>query len=123
MTTFVFCRGCAHQIHETAQACPKCGTPQPSAVVPPPQPPTPTVGSVQKTDVPTSYTSYDQVPWFRKRWFAIICLLIFMPVFLAIAYTGDVYYEKKGQLKTFPKSTRIIFTVIFVLWVLTRFMK
>ena len=28
MTTFVYCRGCGHQIHETAPKCPKCGAPQ-----------------------------------------------------------------------------------------------
>ncbi|MBK5002443.1 DUF4190 domain-containing protein [Pseudomonas sp. S31] len=24
----VFCRGCAHQLHETAHTCPQCGAPQ-----------------------------------------------------------------------------------------------
>lgn len=28
MTTFVHCRGCGQQIHETAPTCPKCGAPQ-----------------------------------------------------------------------------------------------
>jgi hypothetical protein len=28
MTTFVHCRGCGAQIHETAPTCPKCGAPQ-----------------------------------------------------------------------------------------------
>lgn len=28
--SMVFCRGCGHQIHESAPACPKCGAPQSS---------------------------------------------------------------------------------------------
>lgn len=28
MSSFVFCRGCGKQIHETANTCPQCGAPQ-----------------------------------------------------------------------------------------------
>ena len=58
----IYCRGCGKEIHEDAQACPKCGAPQ--------QP-------VNKTGNFQSYTSYDQVPWYRKNSYAILCAFIF----------------------------------------------
>lgn len=36
MTNFVHCRGCGHQIHETAPTCPKCGAPMSHRMRPPP---------------------------------------------------------------------------------------
>ena len=112
MTTFVHCRGCGLQIHETAPTCPKCGAPQmivSTASVP--------VGAKPASATAPAYTSYDQVPWYRKRWFAVLCMLLFVPAFLVIAFTGEVYYVKKGQLATFPKSARMTFLILTVGWI------
>lgn len=94
----VFCRGCGKEIHNSAVACPHCGAPQKSAP------------AVMNTSGP--FTSYEQVPWFRKNWFAIVCFLIFTPGLLFILGTGDVYYEKKGELKTYSKTAKIVLMVL-----------
>jgi uncharacterized membrane protein YvbJ len=112
MTSLIFCRGCAHQIHETAIACPKCGAP--NGITAPKAAPAPSSVAIE---------NYAQVPWFRKRWFAIVCIVLFMPAFLLIAFTGDVYYEKKGELKTIPKRSRFIVLAIFVGMVILQLMK
>lgn len=98
MTTLVPCRHCSHNIHQSAIACPQCGAP-----------------TQQKTEfnTATKIENYDQVPWFRRRWFAIVCFLLFMPAFLLIAFTGDIYFEKKGELKTVPKNAKFIILGIF----------
>jgi uncharacterized membrane protein YvbJ len=111
MTSFVSCRGCAHQIHETAVSCPKCGTPA-----------TPVAQPASAIVKPT-IENYTQVPWFRKRWFAILCVLAFMPAFLIIAFTGDIYHEKNGELKTLPKRSRMTVLVIFLVLVVIQLMK
>ena len=62
-----------------------------------------------------AYSSYDQIPWFRKRWFAIISILVFIPAFLVIAFTGDVYFERKGEIKTIPSYSKFLVLGFFVL--------
>lgn len=95
----IFCRGCGKEIHESAPTCPLCGAPQSSA-------------SSQKQ---MSLSSYNQVPWYRKNWFAIVCFFIFSPGLWIILLTGDVYYESKGQLKTYSKGVKIFLIVISLL--------
>lgn len=58
------------------------------------------------------FTSYDQVPWYRKNWFFILSFLIFSPVAIALLLTGDIYYEKKGKLQTFSKANKIVAVVL-----------
>jgi hypothetical protein len=65
------------------------------------------------------YTSYDQVPWCRRRWFIVLSVLIFVPVAIVIAFTGDIYMMQKGQVKAFPKSQKWVLLaigVILILW-------
>ncbi|PKM24668.1 MAG: hypothetical protein CVV09_14850 [Gammaproteobacteria bacterium HGW-Gammaproteobacteria-13] len=40
--------------------------------------------------------SYEKVPVYRKRWFVLLSLLIFLPATILIALTGDIY-AKKGE--------------------------
>jgi hypothetical protein len=62
MTAFVYCRGCAHQIHESAPVCPKCGAPQFGAAA----------GSTPKsTPVPATPTA-DTLP---QKWITIFSLI------------------------------------------------
>jgi hypothetical protein len=49
----------------------------------------------------TKYDSYDQVPWYRKWWFAAIGCFVFMPAIIIMAFTGNFYYLKKGQITAF----------------------
>jgi hypothetical protein len=115
MTSLVFCRGCAHQIHETATSCPKCGAPQvilaKSAATTPAASPAPAIHS------------YAQVPWYRKRWFAGLCIFLFVPAYLLIAFTGDVYFEKNGELKTISKNEKFIVLGIFIILILIRIVR
>jgi type IV pilus assembly protein PilA len=89
----IYCRGCGKQIHETAPTCPHCGAPQSTAS-----------GSGQ-------YTSYDQVPWYRKNWFAILCAFVFIPGLLFALVSGDVYYERKGELRTYNIGAKIFLII------------
>lgn len=97
----IFCHGCGKEVHESAQMCPHCGAPQgnPSSQ-----------GKV-------SYSRYDQVPWFRKNWFAIVCALFFTPGLLFVLFSGDIYYEKKGELKTYSKGMKIFLIIWCILMV------
>ena len=100
----VFCRGCGKEIHETAITCPSCGAPQ---------------SNKKQGTGGVTYSSYSQVPWFRKNWFAIVCALVFFPGLLFVLFTGDIYYEKKGELKTYSKGAKI-FLIIWCIFVVIR---
>jgi len=106
MTNFVHCRGCGHQIHETALTCPKCGAPQviPAQVVPSAMAP---LGS--------SLAGYGSIPWFRQRWALVCMFLVFAPAAVVVAWSGEIYYLAGTTIKTFPKSAKIIMTVITAL--------
>lgn len=101
MSSLISCPHCAHQIHESAPSCPQCGASR--------------ANSNHET-----YTSYSQVPWYRKVWFAVACVLLFMPLFLVIAFTGEIYFVRKGELQTLPKKNKFIILGIFVVLVLIR---
>ncbi|QNB06075.1 hypothetical protein G5S34_04315 [Herbaspirillum frisingense] len=103
MSNFVNCPHCQQQLHETAPACPKCGAPNNTAAA-------------------GAYNSYDQVPWYRKRWIVILSAVIFMPITLLIAFTGDIYFEKDGQLQTVPKQSKYVLLGIFLILVAIRTM-
>lgn len=51
----------------------------------------------------TPYDSYDQVPWFRKQWFAVVGCFVFMPAIVVMAFAGGFYYSKDGKAKAFPE--------------------
>lgn len=96
--SMVYCRGCGQQIHDSALTCPHCGAPQKTA------------GAGNK------YSSYQQVPWYRKNWFAILSFLFFFPVTVGLLATGDVYYQRNGELKTYSTGVKVFFFVLCALW-------
>lgn len=55
---------------------------------------------------------YADVPWYRRRWVVLLIALVFPPAAALIAWTGDVHYLSRGTVKTFPKSLRIVLTVL-----------
>ncbi|MCL2636044.1 MAG: hypothetical protein FWD50_05380 [Betaproteobacteria bacterium] len=65
------------------------------------------------------YTSYDQVPWFRKRVFVVLCCLFFLPAAIAIALTGEIYMLQQGEIRTFTQNQKLILVIAgsFVLFV------
>lgn len=102
----VFCRGCGKEIHETAIACPSCGAPQ-------------NIPVNQEKKAP--YVSYDQVPWYRKEWFAWLSFILFTPALIGVLLTGDSYYTRKGQLKTVSKGMKIFFIIWSIGWLIKIF--
>jgi hypothetical protein len=58
-----------------------------------------------------AYTSYDQVPWYRKNWFTVLSILLFPPAILIQLVTGDVYYVQKGELKTYGMISKCIIVI------------
>lgn len=96
--SMVFCRTCGKELHQTALACPSCSAPQDK---------TKQMGNA-------TYSSYSQVPWFRKSWFIVVGFLVFAPITLYSLFSGNIYYEKKGQLVTYSKIVKII-TIILCL--------
>ena len=90
--SMVFCRGCGKEIHESAPTCPHCGAPQGNS-------------ANQKR---LSFLSYDQVPWYRKNWFAIVSFFIFPPILWVVLLTGDVYYVRSRELRTYSIWAKII---------------
>ncbi len=58
------------------------------------------------------YTSYDQVPWYRKNWFIIVAALLFAPATLYSLFSGEIYYQKKGELVTYTKVVKVITIII-----------
>lgn len=101
MTTFVHCRGCGYQIHETAAACPKCGAPQQLSAA-----------ASALTGTSQAPATYGEVPWFRRRWFLVLSLLVISPAAAVIAWTGEIYYLAGGTVKPFPPNTKIYLTCL-----------
>ena len=60
----------------------------------------------------TTYASYRDVPWFRRSWFIVLGFIVLAPVTLYSLFTGDVYYEKKGELQKYSKFTKIVTIVL-----------
>lgn len=46
--------------------------------------------------------SYAQIPWFRRRWFVVLSLLLLTPVAAVLAFTGDLFYAAGGEVKQLP---------------------
>ena len=121
MTTFVHCRGCGTQIHETAHTCPKCGAPQFVAAPAPAPSASPTAAPAVHNPASVATTSvvvprrYADVSWYRRRWVLLLIALVFPPAAALVAWTGEVHYLSRGTVKTFPKSLRIVLTVLAVL--------
>jgi hypothetical protein len=49
---------------------------------------------------------YSQVPWYRSNACALACALVFGPGLLLIAATGPIYYQRRGQVRTYSKVGR-----------------
>lgn len=54
------------------------------------------------------FTSYAEVPWYRKNWFALVSLLSIVPAMLFVVTTGDVYYEKNGEVRRYAPIAKFI---------------
>jgi hypothetical protein len=57
------------------------------------------------------YRSYDQVPTYRKRWFFILCILLFIPAGIVIAATGEIYTFSKGKVMKLSAGNKALIVV------------
>jgi len=96
----------------------------------PPTNPNPTPSGWEKfkdfsTDsyVPTQYTSYSQVAFYRRQWFVFLCLLLIIPLGIIIMLTGDVFVlskagANKGSVMKYSGKTKKKWIFNFVLlWI------
>ena len=63
-----------------------------------------------------AYETYAAVPWYRKNWFVVLSIIIIYlwPFLLLSLATGDVYYEKNGELKKTSKLVVVGFMVVMI---------
>jgi len=66
------------------------------------------------SDANKLYSSYEQVPVYRKQWFFWLMYFTIIPVAMVILLFGDVYYQKKGEVKSFGIVNRIVAGIIAV---------
>jgi hypothetical protein len=72
-------------------------------------------------DVTTPYAAYADVPYYRKQRFFWLMWLIFSPIAIGLLLTGDVYYQKKGQVREFGILNRIVAGIIAIIWTVMLF--
>ena len=61
---------------------------------------------------------YEDVAWYRKRWFLMLTIFFFMPATIAIAASGEVYAKRDGEVYQYSpaqKKNIIIFVVLLML--------
>ena len=54
------------------------------------------------------YSSYDEVPWYRKQGNFWGLYLVCSQIALGLLISGDVYYQKKAQVRSFGLANRIV---------------
>lgn len=77
------------------------------------------VARVKQLDLASAsvpYATYDQVPVFRKQWFFWLAWFAFAPLAIGILVSGDVYYQKKGEVRRLGIANRIVAGLIALLW-------
>jgi hypothetical protein len=63
------------------------------------------------------YTNYNEVPYYYKQWFFWLMFILFTPIAIGLLLFGDVYYEKRGQLKSFGIVNRIVAGIIGLVYI------
>lgn len=63
------------------------------------------------------FNSYEEVPYFRKQWFFWVMWFVFSPIAIGLLLTGEVYYSKKEELKTFGIANKIVAGIFGLLWI------
>jgi hypothetical protein len=136
MADFNACTGCGAMLHNSAPACPKCGAPQTAAVTgvlgapasfqsqsqaqTMSRPASAAKPSGAKTNMACEVlgTDYSVVPWYRRRWLVLICLISITPIASILAMTGDVFYQSKGNVKMFPKNIKTGLMIATLPWLM-----
>ena len=65
---------------------------------------------VQAHDKKTNerYSSYSEVPWYRRQWAFWLMYFTINPVALGILVFGDIYYVKKDKVVSFGIANRVV---------------
>jgi len=64
-----------------------------------------------------------EIPYFRKPWFMVLLLLVFMPGYLLLIWTGDTYYRKQGTVYRMSQQRKIVTTLAVTMLMLSLFMR
>ncbi|MBU2895573.1 hypothetical protein [Vibrio hepatarius] len=51
--------------------------------------------------------TYDQTPWYRRRWFLCVTMLFFIPLTLILVLSGEVYLKRQGVVYKMQLSQKI----------------
>lgn len=71
--------------------------------------------------VSNKYNSYDQVPIYRKLWFAVTLLIVFSPLLLVVLMTGTVYRLSKKDnlvLEASPYQKKTFYGLILLIFIM-----
>ena len=110
MSQFQACRACGATMHASAPACPQCGAPASTAL-----------GS-NAPHGGAAATTTPSIPWFRKRWFAVLCVITITPIASLLALTGNIYYKNRsGELAALPKNYKLPMILGTVPWLFMTF--
>ena len=58
------------------------------------------------------YVDYGEVPFYYKQWFFWLMWFTITPAAIGILLFGDVYYKKKGNVKTFGWANKVVAFII-----------
>lgn len=106
------CPFCKEEVKGDAIKCRHC-----KSMLTGPSSPSQTGVTVARTSSNLKYTDYSQIPWYRRRWFALLSAIFLCPVFILLLWTRGFYFMSKGQLKEVPGPgpwrlpLKILFTV------------
>ena len=64
-----------------------------------------------------------EIPYFRKPWFLVVLLLVFIPGYLLVIWTGGTYYRKQGAVYRMSRQTKITMTVVVTILMLSFLMR
>ena len=62
----------------------------------------------------SEYESYDEVPVMRRRWFFVLTVLFLIPLGIILAFSGDMYACRGGEVVKYPKSLRMGMAVFWL---------
>lgn len=68
-------------------------------------------------DPAPEYSSYDEVPWYRRRFYFMLFWLFFLPALIVIGFSGDVYANVQGQVAKFKPGNRMMLVLVATLTV------
>ena len=105
----MFCQNCGSKIDDGVKFCQSCGAAVASVVTQTNPVVTPQAGQTYENNTGTGVKppfgyigplplNYNDLPFHRKRWFVVLIWIIFSPVLIFIAFSGDIYASIRGAV-------------------------